>query len=373
MTIPWGWIKQRPHFLAEELSDYFWVDVYYKKANHIIKYKERPVIGIDHPKLTISSFRIIPFHAIPIMRKMQLDFVNNILLRIQLPNLRKYDYIYIASPNLYGIIQKNIPKDIKVIYDCMDDYAEFSDVKSDRRSYDLVLKNERILLQNADYVICSAEYLKNKIFKRASIKSARALIVNNAIELPKEGISSIVPYDVQKMSDLLRSCSKSLVYVGAISEWFDFDTIIDALDADKRLNAVLIGPVIVGSGVVVPKHDRLHVLGSVQRQYIFHLMELATVLVMPFKVMELVKSVNPVKLYEYIYTGKPVIASRYSETEKFSEYVHLYSTSKEFIDIINSIVDVPVPNDYIDKCRAFINQNTWKERASAIADYICDK
>lgn len=31
MHVPWGWIKQRPHFFAEYLAKDLIVDVYYKK------------------------------------------------------------------------------------------------------------------------------------------------------------------------------------------------------------------------------------------------------------------------------------------------------------------------------------------------------
>ena len=37
MHIPWGWIKQRPHFLAELLSIDFDVDVFYKKPTIVSK------------------------------------------------------------------------------------------------------------------------------------------------------------------------------------------------------------------------------------------------------------------------------------------------------------------------------------------------
>ena len=37
MNIPWGWVKQRPHFIAEYLSKDFIVDVYYKKPTKVSK------------------------------------------------------------------------------------------------------------------------------------------------------------------------------------------------------------------------------------------------------------------------------------------------------------------------------------------------
>jgi hypothetical protein len=36
---------------------------------------------------------------------------------------------------------------------------------------------------------------------------------------------------------------------------------------------------------------------------------------MPFQVTDLIQSVNPVKLYEYIYSNKASISVRYDETE----------------------------------------------------------
>ena len=99
-------------------------------------------------------------------------------------------------------------------------------------------------------------------------------------------------------------------------------------------------------------------------------MQYANVLVMPFKVNELIKSVNPVKLYEYIYTGKPVIASRYGETEYFLPYVKLYENSDEFIRLLTEIEDKSLDAEYKNKCINFLSNNTWDIRARVISEYL---
>lgn len=368
MTIPWGWIKQRPHFIAEGLSKDFIVDVFYKRPNHKIEAKECAVT--HNGNLSIRSFRYLPFHAIPILKMLPLEFINVALLKLQLPKLSEYDYIYIASPNLYSLIKKLVPKGVKFIYDCMDDYAEFGDVKNNSSLYSQIINNEKIALSSSDYVICSADYLRRKIYKRAGLPIGNAIVVNNAIEIPSQQELTNVPTDIQQHITLLKTFKKSLMYIGAISEWFDFKSILFALDAEPELHVVLVGPIIRGSGVVIPQNPRLHTIGSVQRQYIFNLMPYASALVMPFKVTELIKSVNPVKLYEYIYTGKPVIASRYGESEKFGEFVSLYSTSEEFVNIVKRVETFPPSQEYMDKCLGFVEQNTWKQRAEVIINYI---
>ena len=99
---------------------------------------------------------------------------------------------------------------------------------------------------------------------------------------------------------------------------------------------------------------------------IFPIIQLSYALVMPFVVNELIRSVNPVKLYEYIYSGKPVIAARYEETEKFGDFVYLYKDSSDFIRIVETINKANKDEDYLTKCRDFVMSNTWESRCKVI-------
>lgn len=129
-----------------------------------------------------------------------------------------------------------------------------------------------------------------------------------------------------KKMDVLESLSHTFVYVGTIAAWFDFDSLLLMLSENPDANVVLIGP----NEVEIPVHERIHYLGTVDRQYIFSFLDAADCLIMPFVVNELIRSVNPVKLYEYIYANKPVLAPAYEETYQFEPYIYLYSTAKEF-------------------------------------------
>lgn len=53
MHVPWGWIKQRPHFFAEYLNKDFDVDVVYKKP---LKVSNRNLINKKDEDIAISSF-----------------------------------------------------------------------------------------------------------------------------------------------------------------------------------------------------------------------------------------------------------------------------------------------------------------------------
>ena len=84
-------------------------------------------------------------------------------------------------------------------------------------------------------------------------------------------------------------------------------------------------------------------------------MRYAKALIMPFKVNELIKSVNPVKIYEYIWMGLPVIAPYYGETEKFSDYIYLYNNPDDFIKKKTK-----------EENRLFAESKQWKNRCQEI-------
>ena len=205
----------------------------------------------------------------------------------------------------------------------------------------------------------------DKVFSRASISTSKSLVVNNAVQIPNGDGESTLPDEIIQKIQRIKHL-KNMMYIGVISKWFDFETMCRALDSDKNLHLVLIGP----SDTLIPKHDRIIQLGTIKRDYIFNFMQYANVLVMPFKVNELIKSVNPVKLYEYIYTGKPVIASRYGETEYFLPYVKLYENSDEFIRLLTEIEDKSLDAEYKNKCINFLSNNTWDIRARVISEYL---
>lgn len=362
-SVPWNWIKQRPQFLAEELSKYFALDVFTKKS-YAIKGSDLLNKNVQLKNININAFRILPFGAVPIIRNLPLNWINKLLLRIQIADINKYDILWIGSASLYNLLKNRIQEYQTVIYDCMDDMLEFPYIKKSAKRKEIGLRNETQLLNDASIVFCSADYLKNKIVQRSRISPSKVVVVNNAIEVPNNKLGEPEESLTKEIIQILESY-KSLVYIGTIDEWFDFESVLHVLNNRPELHMVLIGPM----RGTLPKHNRLHYMGTVTHDEIFHIMPHAFALIMPFKLNELIRSVNPVKLYEYIYAGAPVIATKYGETLKFSEYVNLYSNKHDLLEIINRIIDNPTSID-IEKNRDFVNQNTWKKRGEIINERL---
>lgn len=356
MNINWDDIKQRPQFIAEGLSDTYRIDVVerlgIKDFFRLKRWKKRQIT----PHIVVRGVFLPSMIVLAFLNKWGIvDFFNGFISKLFLhPN--RYDYVYVGSCLSYKSIRFALNKNTKLIYDCMDDEKEFPGVMNIVQYNPLI---EKKLLHRADFILCTSEYLKQKLISRNGI-SKEIFIVPNGTGLPTNQYIEQLTEPFQ----MIESLDNVILYIGAIAPWFDFNSILYALDSDKSLNLVLVGPI---HNVTIPIHPQIHALGSCEHRYIYALMKRAKILTMPFVVNELIRSVNPVKLYEYIFSGKPIIASRYDETEKFQNYAYLYSSKEEYLEIIEMIkANSYVNKQTLEKAVDYAKSNTWGERTNKI-------
>ncbi|MCM1321061.1 MAG: glycosyltransferase [Bacteroides sp.] len=350
MHVDWNWIKQRPHFIAEKLAENgIEAEVYYQK-----NFDKKLLTSNAKGNFLIKEIPRLPMSRFSVIRK-----INTFIYECFLENLlskKDYDYVYLTHPVFFST-KINVP----IIYDCMDDVLEFSsNLKENKKLFVL----EKQVIQHSKYVFFTSEYLKNALLKRYNLGniSGKFSVNNNAIELPKTNILENIK--------LTESNRIKFVYIGTISEWFDFN-LLETLDKEKY-EFHLFGPV---DNISTNREENFIFHGPVSRDKIFSIMNAADILIMPFIVNKLIESVNPVKLYEYIFSCKPIISVEYGETLKFSDYVYLYKNGnvKSFEDCVRKIESNEMRSKACENdCKNFAENNTWNNRALEIKRKISE-
>lgn len=353
-NIAWSWIKQRPQFMAESLQQFYDVNVFVKK-----EYKKETV-RCNNTDIFIQEMFRLPFNRFCFIRK-----INELLLCKELnKNIYGYDIVYFTDSSY---IKENIKKinDQIWVYDCMDDIAEFPNVKENKRLRDQLIEREGSLIKKCDLVSFTSKFLMYKVLERNKLTyNDKYVVINNAVsdDLIKENYI----ISEEKINHKLDN-NINVTYIGTISEWFDFDLLINCLNKYDNVSFNLYGP----TDVKIPKHANIIWHGPIEYKQIKTVMSLADALMMPFKLNELVKAVNPVKLYEYIMMNKPVISIGYDETEKFGEYIYRYYSQEEFNSLIFKLLNKKL---FVKKKHSeitnFILDNTWKQRAKMIKRFI---
>lgn len=351
MPVSWDWIKQRPHFLAEELIKENQVDVLCMMMHGKPKVNKETPVRIRYPfKLPLQRF----------------DFVKNANKWLRKHFLSKrashYDIFWFTAPSEdCSFLISKIDSSKMVIYDCMDDMLSFP-IPLDKRKERA--KNERILIERANIVFASSGYLRDVLNHRYPNIKKIILVLNNALMLPSETCSKIeLP---QRIYNYLVDKRKKIVYIGTIAEWIDLQLCNEIIDGYPDVAVYMWGP--YEKEVMARIHsERIILCGAVEHQYIYSIMEGADVLIMPFILNDLVLSVNPVKLYEYIMSGKPSLAPLYEESRQFEEYVYLYNDHKDCLSILNRIIyENCGAKQSKDKCLEYARMNTWEERGRFI-------
>ena len=346
MHCSWGWIKQRPHFIAEGLSESCDLTV-------VTKWEFTKQVVNNGKNVNIKRLFRMPFERFHLV-----FLINSIIYKIQLHILgRKCDYIWLMSPDQYNLLTKSLKRK-KIIYDCMDDMLEFP-----------MTEAKKNMLQEAEYNLCkssyviftSSTYLKGKLQKRYSVENIH--VVNNAIKDITD-FSIELPAKLQHCFD--DNCT-DITYIGTISSWLDVELLMLIIEHHPDVVVNLFGPL----EIELPENKNLRYCGVLSHDEVFAAMDRSDILIMPFILNELILSVNPVKLYEYIYSGKVCIAPRYGESLQFEEYVYLYNNRDECVKLIGDLkaTGCKTKQSLCDS-RKFAANNTWKKRVETILKIV---
>ena len=79
---------------------------------------------------------------------------------------------------------------------------------------------------------------------------------------------------------------------------------------------------------------------------------------MPFCLVDIVKAVDPVKLYEYISWQKKIVVIDYPEIIRFSEFIWTYTNVEDYCSLLTELWDTPEPFFLRKRLRVFWRRTT---------------
>lgn len=272
------------------------------------------------------------------------------------------EILWITHPTQYELINKSFSG--KVIYDCMDNYSQFSVHESKNKEIEDL---EKKIVQRADLIFTSSNSLYTKI-SRYNFKN-KVITVKNAANF--RYFNDYLNSATEKKRPLDISRDKKIIgYFGAISSWFDIDFLLVMADKFRNCEFVIIGP--INNDEVVKrtrKFENIKLLGPKMYSELAEYLYFFDVCIMPFILNDIVKDVNPVKIYEYLSMGKPVVVKKYSEIMEFEEYIYLVDNNDEFSSKLSEALEENSQH-LVDRRVDFARHNTWESRAQTIYNAI---
>lgn len=345
--VDWDWIKQRPQFLALGLSECdFNVRVLY-----LWQYRRKNL-----KKVKSGAVQLCPIYRFPPFgfRFSWINKINMWLIRQKVAwEIRNYqpDILWLTHPTQLVDIPDTFCG--KIVYDCMDDYDVLGTSQKNR---EMIIQLEQHLCELADIIFVSSNLLRKKLCDRNPNKKHQIHLVRNGCN------GELYPRTIRMHEGKIYAG-----YVGTIAEWFDFDIILKSLERIPELEYFLIGPVNIKDP---PSHNRIHYLGTVIHERLFETIKEMDCMVMPFLLEDIVLSVDPVKLYEYISWQKNILTVSYSEIQRFRKFVYQYSNADEYYSALLQIGCREFTSYSEKEASCFLAENSWKNRVMLIQEKL---
>lgn len=410
----WVGINHRPHHFARRAANSGWRVVYVEPPASIIaplksgKTRQRMLkrwsnwrqgVRVTEENITlIAPPPILPFGN-------RYRWINKLNQRLTLKSIRKQlrvggsDLYTMATADGLGRTNEQTPTDLytylpsavdllalfkfdQVIYDCVDDHAAFTGT----HSAETLANMERELCERADLCLATAtKLLEDRIQWNPNFQ-----LVPNGVEYSRFAVAAESagaddkPTDTASISaaDTPASSTPTIGFVGGISDWINIELIAGTAALLPNYKFKLIGPIDTDV-TVLENQPNIDLLGPKPYEDLPGYLRTFDVCLITFRINQLSASVNPIKMYEYLAAGKPVVATPMPEVVRFATdnlgSISIAATAGETAAAIETYIAAQRATDpasrqariaAIAARQELAAQNSWDSRWSKIVELL---
>jgi glycosyltransferase involved in cell wall biosynthesis len=247
-------------------------------------------------------------------------------------------WVYLPHPVVLGLLKCQDWG--RVVFDLCDDI-------DDMEVHPALRGGEATLLREADVVFATAEAL---VEKARRVRGGEVHYVPNGVDGARFGGKIEAPGKLRRV-----------LYVGAIYEWLDEDLIAEVAAARPDLEFRIVGPV----RRPLPRLSRMvnvSIPGPVAAADVPAEIAAAQLCMIPFRPGPLTEATDPLKLYEALIAGRPVLATALHQGERFAPAVRLEQTPAGWLQALADLDSGAWSVDTAALRERVAREEDWRER-----------
>ena len=287
-----------------------------------------------------------------------------------LKEYKGHKFLSLYSTDVYldeqYIKEKYIDNGFKIIYEYID---ELSDEISGHLPDFVYDRHKNIIEDKSNIAVGSADKLIEEI-EEIRGKENVAMITNGVQYDHWQYRSDEVP---EKLKDIVSKGNPIIGYFGALAKWFDYELLKKVAKVRPNYEIVLIGFLYDNSfkDSKIDELENVHYLGIVDYKELNQYSQYFTISTIPFLLNDITESTSPVKLFEYMAMGHPIVTTDMRECRKYKS-VLIGKSHEDFIEKLDFALTLDKKDEYYNYLKEEALANTWREKA-AILDRLIEK
>ena len=287
-----------------------------------------------------------------------------------LKEYKGHKFLSLYSTDVYldeqYIKEKYIDNGFKIIYEYIDELSDeisghLPDFVYDRHK-NIIEDKSNIAVGSADKLIEEIEEIRGK---------ANVAMITNGVQYDHwQYRSDEVP---EKLKDIVSKGNPIIGYFGALAKWFDYELLKKVAKERPNYEIVLIGFLYDNSfkDSKIDELENVHYLGIVDYKELNQYSQYFRISTIPFLLNDITESTSPVKLFEYMAMGHPIVTTDMRECRKYKS-VLIGKSHEDFIEKLDFALTLDKKEEYYNYLKEEALANTWREKA-AILDRLIDK
>jgi len=242
----------------------------------------------------------------------------------------------------------------RVVYYCVDDFTEWPGLDQQ-----VVSHMEKELIGKSDVFVATSQ----KIFEKLCEHGKRTYRLNHGVDLEFFG------REPKQEHEVLRGIPSPRVgYFGLFDERSDQNLLAQVAKKMPDFSFVITGR--VETDVQCLKLlPNFFFTGSVPYDELPAVIKGLEACILPYSVNELTEAISPLKLKEYLASGKPVVSTPIPEAKRFDSFVHIAETAEGWVEALRCSVTNQSVGAKIKRATFLLNE-TWEKKASQFLE-IC--
>jgi glycosyltransferase involved in cell wall biosynthesis len=269
--------------------------------------------------------------------------------------------VWLSNP-LHAEALRAFPRRALACYDWTDDWAAF-DILPLEGPAEIVALNDGIL-QQVDLVFAVSAELE----QRAAGVNPHTYRAPNATDLDKLGGAAADGPVAAELAELPRPI---IGYVGQVADKMDYELIGQVARARPDWNLVFVGPVWSSKRewtAALEALGNVHFLGARPFDTLVTYLRGFDVCTLPHAISPLTRSMDPIKLYDYLATGKPVVSTPVAGVERFADVVRVADGPEAFLVALEAALSED--GALTAQRLAYAQANTWPARAKEMWEIV---